>query len=125
MKKLYFLIVLSAAIYSCTSKKSLTIISTTPKESWVSKTIIIIARSDKIFTPLKINTDSVKQVFDGFGACFNELGWEALLSLPLQSRELVLYNLFSKESGCRFNLFRLPIGANDYAVNWYSNNETS
>lgn len=62
----------------------------------------------------------------GFGACFNELGYQALDVLPRNSQEALLRNLFGNEDGeCNFNVCRLPIGANDYAKDWYSLNETS
>lgn len=65
------------------------------------------------------------QVWDGWGGCFNELGWIALTSLPAARRTAVLRELFDARDGCRFNLCRLPIGASDYAAEWYSHNETA
>lgn len=64
------------------------------------------------------------QRWDGFGACFNELGWEALLLLPEENRMEMIRELFAPEGKFRFNVCRLPIGANDYAIDWYSHNET-
>jgi glucosylceramidase len=63
------------------------------------------------------------QYIDGFGGCFNELGWIALLKLDECTRERVLSELFDPEEGCRFGFCRLPIGASDYAAEWYSYNE--
>ena len=63
------------------------------------------------------------QAWKGFGGCFNELGWKALSYLTAKERETILRELFSPESGCGFNYCRLPIGANDFAENWYSHNE--
>jgi len=61
-------------------------------------------------------------VFQGFGGCFNELGWEALRRLDLAARQGVMQDLFAAE-GCAFTLGRIPIGASDYALEWYSHNE--
>jgi len=58
----------------------------------------------------------------GFGGCFNELGWDALLSLAPEQRTAILESLFGAD-GCRFTHCRLPIGASDYALEWYSHNE--
>ncbi len=69
-------------------------------------------------------TGQTAQTMDGFGGCFNELGWQALLQLSETDRAQVLDNLFDPVTGSRFNLCRLPIGASDYAVEWYSCNET-
>ncbi len=63
------------------------------------------------------------QRWQGFGGCFNELGWKALSRLDAARRENVLHELFSPAGGCGFNYCRLPIGASDYAESWYSHNE--
>lgn len=61
----------------------------------------------------------------GFGACFNELGYRSLVSLPEDTREELMADLFGEGAdSCRFNLCRLPIGANDYSLDWYSLNDT-
>jgi glucosylceramidase len=58
----------------------------------------------------------------GFGGCFNELGWHVLLGLAPEKRKAVLESIFGPE-GCGFTHCRLPIGASDYALEWYSHNE--
>ena len=63
------------------------------------------------------------QTMTAFGGCFNELGWIALKALPPARRRQVLAQLFDPTNGCRFSLCRLPIGASDYAAEWYSHNE--
>jgi len=68
-------------------------------------------------------TNLREQMVRGFGGCFNELGWEALKTLDPEARNSVLKAFYSSE-GCAFNLARMPVGANDYAVDWYSLNET-
>ena len=56
------------------------------------------------------------QKMHGFGACFNELGYQALLCLDKEQQETLLQQLFQPSAeGCNFNFCRLPIGANDYA----------
>jgi glucosylceramidase len=62
------------------------------------------------------------QTIDGFGGCFNELGWEALTALPADKREAALKALFSPDEA-NFTLGRAPIGANDFSLGWYSLNE--
>lgn len=61
---------------------------------------------------------SREQSVEGFGGCFNELGWYHLMTLPQDKREQIMKELFS-EQYCRFNFCRLPIGANDYSMEWY------
>ena len=68
---------------------------------------------------------SLYQEWDGFGGCFNELSQMALLKLGEEARARVYDNLFSSEAdGLRFNFCRIPVGASDYAEQWYSHNET-
>jgi len=70
---------------------------------------------------IDIDLSQQGQVIDGFGGCFNERGWESLDALPEATREQVLRDLFATDGdGCRFTLARTPIGASDYAMDWYS-----
>lgn len=97
-----------------------TLISTTRTDSLVSSTIDI--SKDKSYHTLELNGESY-QTIDGFGGCFNELGYIALKKIPNDKKEEVFRNLFDPEE-CNFTYCRLPIGANDYAESWYSLNET-
>lgn len=63
------------------------------------------------------------QRMEGFGGCFNELGYRALSHLSGADRTELLSELFSPQRA-NLNLCRLPIGANDYAEDWYSLDET-
>jgi glucosylceramidase len=64
------------------------------------------------------------QTIKGFGGCFNERGWEALQRLNPEQRKDVIDKLFAGKDGCGFTFCRVPVGANDYALDWYSLNET-
>lgn len=97
-----------------------TLISTTKTDSLVSSTID--TSKDKSYHTLELNGESY-QTIDGFGGCFNELGYIALKKIPNDKKEEVLRNLFDPEE-CNFTYCRLPIGANDYSESWYSLNET-
>jgi glucosylceramidase len=59
----------------------------------------------------------------GFGACFNELGWQALRALPEAGRRELLDLLFTPGAGLGLRLGRLPMGASDYALEWHSYDE--
>jgi glucosylceramidase len=63
------------------------------------------------------------QPWEGAGGCFNELGWDALQLLTPVDRAAVFRDLFHPAGGCRFNLGRVPVGASDYALEWYSHHE--
>jgi glucosylceramidase len=63
------------------------------------------------------------QTIDGFGGSFNELGWTALSKAPEAVQKKVLEALFGDE-GCAFTLARIPIGASDFALGYYSLDDT-
>ena len=100
-------------------------VSSTEKQPWKTKEVIKLNDFNES-TPIDIEilTDKKQQTIDGWGGCFNELGWQALQSLPFNEREKVIKEFFDPTEGLKYNLCRMPIGANDYAVNWYSLNET-
>ena len=64
------------------------------------------------------------QTVSGFGACFNELGWTSLSLLPDEDKNRIFEELFYPGKGANFTICRMPVGANDFARNWYSYNET-
>lgn len=64
------------------------------------------------------------QVIDGLGGTFNELGWDALCQLDEQQRQQVLYQLFSPQES-NYTYCRMPIGASDFAMNFYSLNDVA
>ena len=72
---------------------------------------------------IKLDEQTTFQRIDGFGGCFNDLGWEALRSLAPPARERALRSLFAPD-GANFTLGRVPMGANDFALGWYSFDET-
>jgi len=64
------------------------------------------------------------QSMNGFGGCFNEAGYQALLTLDKEDQEALLKDLFQPGPGCaNLTHCRMPIGANDYSMDWYSLNE--
>ena len=64
------------------------------------------------------------QRWDGFGGCFNEMGWDALSLLSAEiSRAMKL--LFDAKDGANFTYGRLPLGASDYSMSWYTLDDTA
>ncbi len=95
-------------------------VSSTDQQRWESCSNLAVSQ----MTPgskadIEIFPDKKLQRMDGFGGCFNELGWEALLSLPSDERKKVLERLFSPE-GANSTICRVPIGASDYSLSYYS-----
>ena len=92
-------------------------------------------QSKRVFQPifswdtLNLNVDRGQvspgsRPMQGFGACFNELGWTSLQLLSEADREGILRELFDPAAGARFTYCRTPIGANDFATEAYSYDET-
>lgn len=115
-------------LFSCrnqsSQESSIQWVVSTQSEQWV-KYAIPCKKDKQVDNRIKIEIDlaRIRQQIDGFGGCFNELGWEALNLLDEGERQTILFNLFDLDKGCKFNICRMPIGANDYAVDWYSHNE--
>jgi len=65
------------------------------------------------------------QSWDGFGGCFNEMGWDALSVLPTADVTNAIKLLFDANNGANFTYGRLPMGASDYAMSWYTLDDTS
>lgn len=59
------------------------------------------------------------QLITGIGGCFNEMGWDALNALPAAERDAVMQAIFGPQ-GAAFEYCRLPMGANDFAMSFYS-----
>lgn len=66
--------------------------------------------------------DTPAQTWDGFGGAFNEMGWSYLTSTDMQNKAMQL--LFG-DDGCRFAWGRIPIGASDYAITRYTDDEVA
>jgi glucosylceramidase len=116
------LIVLGAVLYSC-SQSEVLMVSTTEKSPWQFVEPSAYDSSTDVVT-IEINTDNVMHTIDGFGACFNELGWVALSKLSKEDRGNIFDELFTPGKGVNFTICRMPLGANDFSRDWYSYNET-
>jgi len=99
-------------------------ISSTAKQPWqtMPEPVLIPARPE-VPPQVRVAPQKTFQTIDGFGGCFNELGWIALGKATQADREQVLSALFG-DDGCAFTMGRLPIGASDFALDWYSLDET-
>jgi len=108
-------------IFSCRGNLTVKWWTSTPSRLWEEQRNILLEPSDSVFhIDAEVFTDSVQQKIEGFGGCFNELGWKALSSLDEIRREQVLKMFFSPDNDLRFNIGRIPIGANDFSDGYYS-----
>jgi glucosylceramidase len=65
------------------------------------------------------------QRWDGFGGCFNEMGWDALSVVTSDDITNAMKLLFDPVDGANFVYGRLPMGASDYAMSWYTLDDTT
>ncbi len=74
---------------------------------------------------LVIDQNTKYQRFDGFGGAFNEMGWDALSVLTADQVTNAMKLLFDAQAGAKFVFGRVPIGASDYAMSWYTLDDTA
>ena len=101
----------------------ITFVTTTESSTW-QKGALFKPTFEWEMLNLNVDPSHTDQTIDGFGGCFNELGWTSLAALSEADRESVLRELFDPAAGARFSYCRMPVGANDYATEAYSYDET-
>lgn len=116
-----FAFILLLILASCQQQK-IEWVSTTPEEQWVENEGLSTITSRN--SDVEVFTEKELQSIEGFGSCFNELGWTSLSLLTEEQRENVMKELFLPGKGANFTICRMPVAANDFALNWYSYNET-
>ncbi|MDO4160253.1 MAG: glycoside hydrolase family 30 protein [Prevotellaceae bacterium] len=123
LKKIGIASIIAIGMVSCTETglSPTEWVSSSRNTSWQTEvtTSISETEADSI---VEINTTDTLQTIQGFGACFNELGWVSLNTLSQEDRDKVFTELFSSE-GMNLTLNRMPIGANDFSLDYYSYND--
>lgn len=102
----------------------ITLVTTTESNPWQSGSVL---NASFNWTMLNLNLEEPvpdARPIQGFGACFNELGWTSLQEMSEADRNAVMHELFDPAEGARFNYCRMPVGANDFAIEAYSYDET-
>lgn len=94
--------------------------SSTDQSRWKQRNDITITEFKQDEVNDVIITRYKEQQMQGFGGCFGELGWDALQVLDAPTRQHVLNQLFSLTDGAALRFCRTPIGANDFARDYYS-----
>jgi glucosylceramidase len=121
MSRFCFFLLMQVSILHAAAQK-IKWVSTTASEKWVQARDLSFQLKEEMKAGITVFPDQMLQPIEGFGACFNEMGWEALLSLPEVERGKILNDLFSK-SGMNFTFCRMPLGSNDYSLSYYSYND--
>lgn len=125
MKTHYWAVAAVLLLSSCSSHPRAEWVTTTETEPWVEQPVLL-SESPNAASPVDavVHTEKKQQTIDGFGACFNELGWISLSKLAPEVREGIMEELFFPQIGANFTICRMPVGANDFSRDWYSYNET-
>lgn len=91
------------------------------KNFWQTGTLKMVTGEAAVIT---VDENDKKQLWEGFGGTFNEMGWDALSAVSSESDKAIKL-LFDAQDGANFNYGRIPIGASDYAMSWYTLAETA
>ena len=94
-------------------------ISENPLEQYVSDGKET-GKEPKIIT---LYPDITYQTLEGIGGSFNEIGGEALKSLPQEMQDEVMKSMFDPDEGAGFTLCRTAVGASDFGIDAYSYSE--
>lgn len=113
-------ILVLSGLTNCNKPADVQWVSSSPEQFWQQKEYIFEQKEEAKIINLK--TDDELQTINGFGACFNELGWEALQTVDQEKQQEILKSLFDSVEGCNFTIGRMPMGASDFGVSWYSFN---
>lgn len=105
------------------AKAQIKLYSSDPDQQWHIQDLAFTPSKNRTYE-LVIDPGNSYQTVQGWGGCFNEKGWKALTYLPGEERMEVVQLLFDSQDGCGFNYCRMPIGASDYALDYYSLNDT-
>lgn len=124
MKKAALLLLLLMTGWSAFSQSAkATWVSTTQPQLWKEEVPLDITTASAQ-ADVEIGVNKPQQTIEGFGTCFNELGWTSLSLLSAKDRESIFQELFAPGAGANFTICRMPVGANDFSRKWYSYNET-
>lgn len=123
MKKFLLWTLMAGGVLSCQTSPEVTWVSTTLDEPWAVQAPVPAAETNE-GVDIVIDVANTRQTIEGFGACFNELGWASLSKLEASARDSIMNELFTPGVGGNFTICRMPVAANDFSVDWYSYNET-
>ena len=82
------------------------------------------ATADTTQNTIEIDPAQTDQTIQAFGTCFNELGWASLQMLPDDQLSEIFSEMFEPGKGANFQRGRMSIGANDFALDYFSCDDT-
>jgi len=100
-----------------------TLVTSAENDYWNTKAQVTVLATGTADLTLDVTTKY--QQLSGFGGCFNEMGWDALSVLGIDEVTRAMKLLFDAKEGANFVYGRLPMGASDYSMSWYTLNDTT
>ena len=126
-KNILWVLGLATVLASCHEEtRYVEIISSTMEHPWQTVLDMEIPMFDLDLTmgvgdsTLVIDPLASQQTIEGFGACFNELGWTSLSVLSQSDRDSIFRELYAPGVGANFTMNRMPLGSNDFSLDYYS-----
>ena len=116
MKKYILLLALSLMV-ACQRSPEIEWVTSTFENPW--QVMEASVSGNAVAEEVVVDLSAVKQTVEGFGTCFNELGWTSLSELSEADRAGILRDLFSPDD-MNLTMARMPLGANDFSVDYYS-----
>ena len=105
------------AMVSCQRAAKVEWVSTTFDNPW--QVMEVVEADAHAEASVAVDLTATKQTVEGFGTCFNELGWTSLSELSESDRAAILEDRFTP-AGMNLTMARMPVGANDFSVDFYS-----
>lgn len=125
MNKQLLLVGMASLLAACSHQPTLTEwVSTTYESPWVMQSLDSLQTTPSEATIL-IDTTQTAQTMEGFGVCMSELGSTSLDMLSSDDYQTVLNEMFAPGVGGNFTVIRTPIGASDFALDYYSYNDSA
>jgi glucosylceramidase len=97
-------------------------VTSAPNAYWTTSGTVTTVTSGN--ADITVNDGTTYQTWDGFGGAFNEMGWDFLSKLSAADRDQAMKLLFDAADGAHFMFGRIPIGASDYAMDRYTDDES-
>jgi glucosylceramidase len=113
----------SAAGGSGSTPMATAFVTSAPNDYWNTQGKVTTASGQT--ATLTVDPNTRYQVFTGFGGCFNEMSWDALSVLSTDDVTKAMTLLFDATEGANFVYGRVPMGASDYAMSWYTLDDTA
>ena len=122
MRRLVIIGTLAVLAMGCSSSDFM-MVTTTADNPW-AETAKYDGTAEGSDATIVVNLDDARQTIQGFGTCFSELSYRALSKLSAEDYDTVMTELFAPDGGTGFTICRMPIGSSDFALKYYSFNDT-